>query len=98
MIYPQNVLSHERVEDINKGISLVYSLFHLDLEGLTLDLVHHVIPQFLQLPNGHLKSIMDPRGRALARLTIMCLSVCHRVKTITQKGITHICYSKFLFI
>ena len=77
---------YDRVEDINQGVSLACALFHLDIQGLTLDLVHHVVPQILQLPDSHLKKIVDPRGKALTRLAVMCLSVCHRVKTLTEKG------------
>ncbi len=80
-------MSHDRIEDLNKGSSLLFALFHLDLENFTLSLIHHVVPALLQLPTSHLTLIMDPKGQVLASLCVMCLCTLHRMKQI-QKGET----------
>ena len=57
----------------------------MDLENLTLSLLHHTVPGLLQAAGSKLTMLTDPRGQMLAKLCAMCLVVLHRMRTM-QKG------------
>ncbi|CAH1788223.1 unnamed protein product [Owenia fusiformis] len=67
-----------RPEEMTQVCALIYSLFHLDLEPLTLSFLHDVVPNLLQ---GSVwqksQPLVDPRGEALAKLCVMCITACH---------------------
>lgn len=74
------MLNHDRPEDLTKGIGLLYSIFHIDLENLALLLFHHTLPAILQADDSKLSLLTDPRGRYLAKLCIMSLVAVHKMK------------------
>ena len=65
---------------------MLYGLFHIDLDNLTLCLLHHTLPGLLQASGNKLQLLTDPRGQALAKLTVMCLVVVYRMRQM-QKGL-----------
>lgn len=76
----QDVLRHDRPEDLHKGIGLLYSLFHMDLETITLCLLLHTLPNLLQSTGPNVRLLTDPRGSSLAKLCVMCLAVLHTMR------------------
>lgn len=61
-------------DDLNKQTELLRAIFHIDIEQTTLSLLQHVIPQYLQCKTNR-EMLTDPRGTALAKLTVACLFV-----------------------
>jgi len=89
----QALLSYDRPEDLYQAVGVLYSVFHLDIDNLTLSLLNITLPNLLLqlLPANHSsavgygsgrvlavsdgKFLNDPRGRALARLCVLCLNL-----------------------
>lgn len=61
-------------DDLNKQTELLRAIFHIDIEQTTLSLLQHVIPQYLQCKTNR-EMLTDPRGTALAKLTVGCLFI-----------------------
>lgn len=79
-------MNHDRPEDLSRGVGLLYSIFHIDLENLVLLLFHHTLPSILQADDSKLSLLTYPRGRYLAKLCIMSLVAVHKLKQ-SDKGI-----------
>ena len=66
------MLSNSRVEDLNKGVAFLFSLFLIDLDSLATSLVRTTVPNLIQADSSRLHLLVDPRGTALAKLCVMC--------------------------
>lgn len=44
----KQVLKYRYQEELDQAVDLAFAVFHLDIENCTLDLINHVIPQYLQ--------------------------------------------------
>lgn len=90
---------HDRPEDLYQGVGLLYSLFHADVNNLTLCLLNTTLPRLLLLQSGatvsssaahsagsmsSLKLLTDPRGSALAKLCVMCINLAYTVRIISS--------------
>lgn len=75
----QEMLTHDRTEDLSSSVGLTYALLHLDIEGCTDALLNDTLPQLL-LSNGSSQKLSDPRGKALATLCIMAINVARSLK------------------
>ena len=71
-------------DDLAKETELMKALFHIDIEQTTLALLNHVIPQYLQCKKNREK-LTDPRGSALAKLTVGKLVYISRCRKIYEK-------------
>jgi len=81
----RETLSHNRIEDVNRALSLAVAVFHMDLESLTLSLLHRTIPSLLHADAPcKLALLTDPRGSALAKLAVMCLTTVHKMRTLQK--------------
>ena len=77
----QELLRFDQPEMLHKAAGLIFGLFKIDLELLTLALLHDTVPAVLQAPSlmppaeggSGCKMLTDPRGRALAKLCVMLL-------------------------
>lgn len=67
------VLKLNRRDDLALAVGAAYGLFQVDNEQLTIALLRRVLPRLLSDPS-HNNSITDPRGRALAKLTVWCIA------------------------
>jgi len=87
----QTLLLYDRPEDLYQGVGLIYSLFHADINNLTLCLLNTTLPRLLLLQSGttvssmststsSLKLLTDPRGSALAKLCIMCINLAYTAR------------------
>lgn len=43
----KEVLKYRYQEELDQAIDLAFAIFHLDIENCTLDLIKHIIPQYL---------------------------------------------------
>ena len=43
----KEVLKYRYQEELDQAVDLAFSIFHLDIENCTLDLINHIIPQYL---------------------------------------------------
>ena len=78
------MLESSRLEDLNRALSLVFALFHMDLEHITLSLLFHTLPRLLQTTRYH-SLLTDPRGNTLAKLSVMILVSAQNSKN-AEKG------------
>lgn len=78
------MLESSRMEDLMKALSLVYAIFHMDLEHITLSLLFHTLPRLLQTTHYH-TLLTDPRGSTLAKLSVMVLVSAQNSKN-SEKG------------
>ncbi|VDI02263.1 mediator of RNA polymerase II transcription subunit 24 [Mytilus galloprovincialis] len=83
------MLEGSRLEDLNKALSIVYAIFYMDLEPLTLSLILHTIPKFLQT-SQHTNLLTDPRGYILAKLCVMCITSAQTAKTAEKDIMSHL--------
>ncbi|XP_063421837.1 mediator of RNA polymerase II transcription subunit 24-like isoform X2 [Mytilus trossulus] len=83
------MLEGSRLEDLNKALSIVYAIFYMDLEPLTLSLILHTIPKFLQ-SSQHTNLLTDPRGYILAKLCVMCITSAQTAKTAEKDIMSHL--------
>ncbi|XP_071820930.1 mediator of RNA polymerase II transcription subunit 24-like isoform X2 [Apostichopus japonicus] len=67
------VLKLNRRDDLALAAEAAYGIFQVDNEQLTIALLRRVLPRLLSDPS-HNNSITDPRGRALAKLTVWCIA------------------------
>ena len=80
----QYMLESSRLEDLNKALSMLYSVFYMDLEQLTLSLILHSVPMFLQ-SEQYMNILTDPKGLILAKMCVMCLTAAQSART-AEKG------------
>ncbi|XP_061198259.1 mediator of RNA polymerase II transcription subunit 24-like isoform X2 [Saccostrea echinata] len=83
------MLESSRLEDLMKALSLVYAIFHMDLEHITLSLLFHTLPRFLQTTHYH-PLLTDPRGNILAKLSVMVLVSAQNSKNAEKDTIPHL--------
>lgn len=62
----QELLKETRKEWASRVVELLYSIFCLDTQQITLTLLGHILPRLLTDP-AHWHSLVDPPGRALAK-------------------------------
>lgn len=43
----KEVLKYRYQEELDHAVDLAFAIFHLDIENCTLDLINHIIPQYL---------------------------------------------------
>ncbi|KAF7704935.1 mediator of RNA polymerase II transcription subunit 24 [Silurus meridionalis] len=67
----KELLKETRKEWALRVVELLYSIFCLDLQQITLTLIGHIVPNLLTDP-AHWHSLADPPGRALAKLSVWC--------------------------
>ncbi|XP_050418518.1 mediator of RNA polymerase II transcription subunit 24 isoform X3 [Patella vulgata] len=78
-----HMLESNKVDDLCMAVSLVFALFHMDLEHLTLSLLVNTLPRILySADNSHL--MIDPRGYTLAKLVVLCITAA-QVSKVGQK-------------
>uniref|UniRef100_A0A4W4H8H1 Mediator of RNA polymerase II transcription subunit 24 n=2 Tax=Electrophorus electricus TaxID=8005 RepID=A0A4W4H8H1_ELEEL len=65
----KELLKETRKEWAFRVVELLYSIFSLDLQQITLTLLGHILPNLLTDP-AHWHSLADPPGRALAKLSV----------------------------
>ncbi|XP_078280598.1 mediator of RNA polymerase II transcription subunit 24 isoform X2 [Rhinoraja longicauda] len=72
----KELLKETRKEHCYKAVELLHSVFCLDMQQITLVLLGHILPGLL---TNSLKwqTLMDPPGRALAKLSVWCSLSSH---------------------
>ncbi|XP_072927513.1 mediator of RNA polymerase II transcription subunit 24 [Hemitrygon akajei] len=72
----KELLKETRKEHCYKAVELLHSVFCLDMQQITLGLLGHILPGLL---TNSLKwqMLMDPPGRALAKLSVWCALSSH---------------------
>lgn len=68
----KEVLKYRYQEELDQAVDLAFAIFHLDIENCTLDLVNHIIPQYLynSLQN---EELVEPQSSILAKLCVYCI-------------------------
>ncbi len=74
LIVLQQMLENNKSEDLCQSLSLVFSIFHMDLEHMTLSLLLHTLPRILHTKT-RLHLMIDPRGYTLAKLCVLCIDL-----------------------
>uniref|UniRef100_A0A8C2PP80 Mediator of RNA polymerase II transcription subunit 24 n=1 Tax=Cyprinus carpio TaxID=7962 RepID=A0A8C2PP80_CYPCA len=67
----KELLKETRKEWASRVVELLYSIFCLDTQQITLTLLGHILPRLLTDP-AHWHSLADPPGKALAKLSVWC--------------------------
>uniref|UniRef100_A0A8C9R3N3 Mediator of RNA polymerase II transcription subunit 24 n=2 Tax=Scleropages formosus TaxID=113540 RepID=A0A8C9R3N3_SCLFO len=67
----KELLKETRKEWATRAVELLYSIFCLDTQQITLTLLGHILPRLLTDP-AHWHSLADPPGKALAKLAVWC--------------------------
>ncbi|XP_034148322.1 mediator of RNA polymerase II transcription subunit 24 isoform X2 [Esox lucius] len=67
----KELLKETRQEWANRVVELLYSIFCLDTQQITLTLLGHILPNLLTDP-ARWHSLADPPGKALAKLSVWC--------------------------
>ncbi|XP_053554150.1 mediator of RNA polymerase II transcription subunit 24 isoform X1 [Bombina bombina] len=67
----KELLRETRMEFALRAVELLYAIFCLDMQQLTLTLLGHVLPALLT-DSAKWHVLMDPPGRALAKLSVWC--------------------------
>ncbi|XP_073428700.1 mediator of RNA polymerase II transcription subunit 24 isoform X2 [Dendrobates tinctorius] len=67
----KELLKETRMEFAVRAVELLYAIFCLDMQQLTLTLLGHVLPSLLT-DSSKWNTLMDPPGRALAKLSVWC--------------------------
>lgn len=63
---PQELLKETRKEHTLRAVELLYAIFCLDMQQLTLTLLGHILPNLLT-DSSKWHTLMDPPGKALAK-------------------------------
>uniref|UniRef100_A0A8C5Z4I2 Mediator of RNA polymerase II transcription subunit 24 n=1 Tax=Marmota marmota marmota TaxID=9994 RepID=A0A8C5Z4I2_MARMA len=69
--YNEELLKETRKEHTLRAVELLYSIFCLDMQQVTLVLLGHILPGLLT-DSSKWHSLMDPPGTALAKLAVWC--------------------------
>ncbi|XP_072860337.2 mediator of RNA polymerase II transcription subunit 24 isoform X8 [Pogona vitticeps] len=69
----KELLKETRKEHAIRAVELLYSIFCLDMQQLTLTLLGHILPSLLT-DSSKWHMLMDPPGKALAKLSVWCAS------------------------
>lgn len=83
------MLESNRVEDLNKALSMLFAITYMDLEPITLSLILHTIPKFLQSAQ-YTNLLTDPKGYILAKLCVMCVTAAQTARTAEKDLMTHL--------
>lgn len=67
----KELLKETRQEWAMRAVELLYSIFCLDTQQITLTLLGHILPNLLT-DSAHWHSLADPPGKALAKLSVWC--------------------------
>lgn len=67
----KELLKETRQEWANRVVELLYSIFCLDTQQITLTLLGTILPNLLT-DSAHWHSLADPPGKALAKLSVWC--------------------------
>uniref|UniRef100_A0A8C2W2P8 Mediator of RNA polymerase II transcription subunit 24 n=1 Tax=Chinchilla lanigera TaxID=34839 RepID=A0A8C2W2P8_CHILA len=67
----KELLKETRKEHTLRAVELLYSIFCLDMQQVTLVLLGHIVPGLLT-DSAKWQSLMDPPGTALAKLAVWC--------------------------
>ncbi|KAF6734772.1 Mediator of RNA polymerase II transcription subunit 24 [Oryzias melastigma] len=67
----KELLKETRREWANRAVELLYSIFCLDTQQITLTLLGTILPN-LMTDSAHWHSLSDPPGKALAKLSVWC--------------------------
>ncbi|XP_065805596.1 mediator of RNA polymerase II transcription subunit 24 [Labrus bergylta] len=67
----KELLKETRQEWANRVVELLYSIFCLDTQQITLTLLGTILPDLLT-DSAHWQSLADPPGKALAKLSVWC--------------------------
>uniref|UniRef100_A0A669C4W9 Mediator of RNA polymerase II transcription subunit 24 n=1 Tax=Oreochromis niloticus TaxID=8128 RepID=A0A669C4W9_ORENI len=67
----KELLKETRQEWANRVVELLYSIFCLDTQQITLTLLGTILPNLLT-DSAHWRSLADPPGKALAKLSVWC--------------------------
>ncbi|KAM5305998.1 mediator of RNA polymerase II transcription subunit 24 isoform 2-T5 [Glossophaga mutica] len=67
----KELLKETRKEHALRAVGLLYSIFSLDMQQVTLVLLGHILPGLLT-DSARWHSLMDPPGTALAKLAVWC--------------------------
>lgn len=67
----KELLKETRQEWANRVVELLYSIFCLDTQQITLTLLGVILPNLLT-DSAHWHSLADPPGKALAKLSVWC--------------------------
>uniref|UniRef100_A0A8D0D7E5 Mediator of RNA polymerase II transcription subunit 24 n=1 Tax=Sander lucioperca TaxID=283035 RepID=A0A8D0D7E5_SANLU len=67
----KELLKETRQEWANRVVELLYSIFCLDTQQITLTLLGTILPDLLT-DSAHWHSLADPPGKALAKLSVWC--------------------------
>ncbi|NXW75017.1 MED24 polymerase, partial [Hirundo rustica] len=67
----KELLKETRKEHTLRAVELLYAIFCLDMQQLTLTLLGHILPNLLT-DSSKWHTLMDPPGKALAKLSVWC--------------------------
>uniref|UniRef100_A0A8U8BEJ4 Mediator of RNA polymerase II transcription subunit 24 n=1 Tax=Geospiza parvula TaxID=87175 RepID=A0A8U8BEJ4_GEOPR len=67
----KELLKETRKEHTLRAVELLYAIFCLDMHQLTLTLLGHILPNLLT-DSSKWHTLMDPPGKALAKLSVWC--------------------------
>ncbi|XP_041367301.1 mediator of RNA polymerase II transcription subunit 24-like isoform X2 [Gigantopelta aegis] len=67
-------------ESLCQALSLVFAMFHMDLEHLTQALLLHTVPRILHARSRQYM-LTNPRGYTLAKLCVLCITAAQVAKT-----------------
>nr|XP_057918316.1 mediator of RNA polymerase II transcription subunit 24 [Doryrhamphus excisus] len=67
----KELLKETRQEWANRVVELLYSIFCLDSQQITLTLLGTIVPNLLT-DSAHWHNLVDPPGKALAKLSVWC--------------------------
>ncbi|XP_059582953.1 mediator of RNA polymerase II transcription subunit 24 isoform X4 [Alligator mississippiensis] len=70
-VFTKELLKETRKEHTLRAVELLYSVFCLDMQQLTLTLLGHILPNLLT-DSSKWHMLMDPPGKALAKLSVWC--------------------------
>lgn len=74
-----HVLTQTRKDLVERNVCLIFSVFQLDVDSLTICLLRHEIPHFLTNEDEHLL-LSAPAGVVLTQLAVSCLAtVLHNI-------------------
>ncbi|XP_063815828.1 mediator of RNA polymerase II transcription subunit 24 isoform X1 [Pseudophryne corroboree] len=74
----KELLRETRMEFAVRAVELLYAIFCLDMQQLTLTLLGHVLPSLLT-DSAKWHTLMDPPGRALAKLSVWCAMTSYSI-------------------
>lgn len=68
----REVLKYRYQEELDQAVDLAFAIFHLDIENCTLDLINHIIPQYLY-NSLQSEELVEPQSSVLAKLCVYCI-------------------------